>query len=400
MSVGVGITDMFIYRSRTDNAWEYVQQETKLFDLLHQEIFRNHRYDRVQWQDIEKEVPPFPEIPENQVAKTWKDNFQFAPENPENFPAVLKMLKNSPQERNEVYLILYEDRYETLNGDGKFLTPYDVFLEDKESVTFIKKNEKQYVKYFMKPFQVILNNNRIETDEKSKPDSYEHYHLSDILKLLEKKITNPTEIDNKAEQKQNQTKEPTPVETTNPSYLEHIEIPQKEQKKEKIQVENTQSSEQKTDETVNEYQIHHDAQSKEHPPINSSHSYVLKSFYWIMNICIFIIFTIITQVGGLIYLFALLLNNFFKIRFRCQRLIVFIGLYFIATFLIIPVTAPIFGREKVKHTDMIKPATYMTVVLNRNYVRPALNNLLAEASKEIQGTNIQIAYLDVQTFHL
>jgi len=112
-----------------------------------------------------------------------------------------------------------------------------------------------------------------------------------------------------------------------------------------------------------------------------------------MNICIFIIFTIITQVGGLIYLFALLLNNFFKIRFRCQRLIVFIGLYFIATFLIIPVTAPIFGREKVKHTDMIKPATYMTVVLNRNYVRPALNNLLAEASKEIQGTNIQIAYL-------
>ncbi|KPA12304.1 conserved hypothetical protein, membrane, partial [Candidatus Magnetomorum sp. HK-1] len=160
-----------------------------------------------------------------------------------------------------------------------------MFLEDKESVTFIKKNEKQYVKYFMKPFQVILN-------------------------------------------------------------------------------------------------------------INSSHSYVLKSFYWIMNICIFIIFTIITQVGGLIYFFALLLNNFFKISFRCQRLIVFIGLYFIATFLIIPVTAPIFGREKVKHTDMIKPATYMTVVLNRNYIRPALNNLLAEASKEIQGTNIQIAYLD------
>jgi len=85
MSAGVGITDMFIYRSRTDNAWEYVQQETKLFDLLHQEIFRNHRYYRVQWQDIEKEVPPFPEMPENQVAKTWKDNFQFAPENPENF---------------------------------------------------------------------------------------------------------------------------------------------------------------------------------------------------------------------------------------------------------------------------------------------------------------------------
>ena len=37
----------------------------------------------------------------------------------------------------------------------------------------------------------------------------------------------------------------------------------------------------------------------------------------------------------------------------------------------------------------------MTVLLNRNYVQPKLNELLSQTEKKLNGTNIEIHYLDV-----
>ncbi len=50
----------------------------------------------------------------------------------------------------------------------------------------------------------------------------------------------------------------------------------------------------------------------------------------------------------------------------------FVVIYSVLTFVITPIVAPIFGREKVKHSEKIRPVSYFTVVLNRNYVRPEL----------------------------
>ena len=70
------------------------------------------------------------------------------------------------------------------------------------------------------------------------------------------------------------------------------------------------------------------------------------------------------------------------------------GLYVFATFLIIPFISPIFGREKVKHSEKIQPTNYMSVILNRNYVTPKLNKLLSKSAEELRGTDIEIHYLD------
>jgi len=75
-------------------------------------------------------------------------------------------------------------------------------------------------------------------------------------------------------------------------------------------------------------------------------------------------------------------------------LILFTGLYLSSTLLIVPLIAPLFGREKVQHSDIIKPTNYVTVLMNRNYVRPKLNELLNETEQELIGTGIEIHYLD------
>ena len=79
---------------------------------------------------------------------------------------------------------------------------------------------------------------------------------------------------------------------------------------------------------------------------------------------------------------------------KYKTFIVFTILYLAATFLIVPLLAPLFGREKIKHTPNIRPAFFLTDLLNRNYVRPELNTLLHQAENTLAGTGIRIHYLD------
>ena len=119
-----------------------------------------------------------------------------------------------------------------------------------------------------------------------------------------------------------------------------------------------------------------------------------KALKILLHIIIFGILTILTQIGGMMYLLSLWLNTVLKRDFKFKPLLTFLGLYLISTLLIVPLIAPIFGREKVQHTENIKPTNYMTVLLNRNYVRPQLNKLLKTTVSDLKDSNIQINYLD------
>lgn len=101
-----------------------------------------------------------------------------------------------------------------------------------------------------------------------------------------------------------------------------------------------------------------------------------------------------TQIGGFVYLLSAVISKKWNKKLKYKTLIIFTSLYFFSTFLIVPLISPVFGREKVKHSEKIKPTNYMTVLLNRNYVRPKLNELLNNTGKKLNGTNITIHYLD------
>ncbi len=93
-------------------------------------------------------------------------------------------------------------------------------------------------------------------------------------------------------------------------------------------------------------------------------------------------------------MFSLYLNKKWKSNLKVKPIITFLATYLIFTLIIVPIIAPIFGREKIKNTDKIKPTNFMTVLLNRNYVKPKLNILLKKTEKELQNTEIEIHYLD------
>jgi len=109
-----------------------------------------------------------------------------------------------------------------------------------------------------------------------------------------------------------------------------------------------------------------------------------------LYIFIFILLTILTQVGGILFLVAL----WIKKKSQINTIFIFLSLYLTSTFLLIPNISPYFGREPIKNSNKIEPTNYLTILLNRNYVRPELNRLLHRTEKSLVNAPFKIKYLD------
>ena len=122
----------------------------------------------------------------------------------------------------------------------------------------------------------------------------------------------------------------------------------------------------------------------------------MKLLKLLLYIILFIFLTAITQIGGLVLIVSLLIEKRIKNHFRYKKVAVFLVVYLIATFIIVPLTAPIFGREKIKETNLVKANTFFTKLMNRNYVKPALNVSLSEISARLNKKypNTKLVYLD------
>ncbi len=98
----------------------------------------------------------------------------------------------------------------------------------------------------------------------------------------------------------------------------------------------------------------------------------------------------------MIYLISILAIRKTTEKRGLKRFGIFVLLYLIATYLIVPNIAPIFGREKIKETESLKAHSIFYTLANRNYVRPELNKSIERISAEFSNRNngIKMLYLD------
>lgn len=116
----------------------------------------------------------------------------------------------------------------------------------------------------------------------------------------------------------------------------------------------------------------------------------------ILHIILILALTVLTQIGGVVYLFSILIIRRKKVNFRVKRVVLFFCLYVLSIFLIVPNIAPFFGREKVKNTQQIDSQFFVTWLFNRNYVTPEMNQTLKGIANKFQGEypDSQLIYLD------
>jgi hypothetical protein len=106
--------------------------------------------------------------------------------------------------------------------------------------------------------------------------------------------------------------------------------------------------------------------------------------------------TIVTQIGGIVYLLSHLYIKRNKKYFQIKRVLFFLGLYLLMTFLIVPIIAPVFGRQKIENNSQVSYHNVLTVLCNRNYVTKELHKVLVSASSQFQKSHpsLQLIYLD------
>ncbi|MEM7368460.1 MAG: hypothetical protein AAF587_07635 [Bacteroidota bacterium] len=131
----------------------------------------------------------------------------------------------------------------------------------------------------------------------------------------------------------------------------------------------------------------------------------MKRFIIIIGyICLVLILTLLTQVGGLILIGCLpLLRRIRKniSQTRKRRLLqmgTFLGIYLLFTCFLIPPLARIGGRVPLPlfGSSTLKPLNAGTYFLNRQYVTPALKQLLLDSSEEMtkRYPGSIVAYMD------
>ncbi len=124
-------------------------------------------------------------------------------------------------------------------------------------------------------------------------------------------------------------------------------------------------------------------------------------FQTIKFIFIFLLLTLITQIGGFIYgIYKIISIRFFKKKKRVFKYSFFIILYLFFSLFIIPplaqlnnrVPLPYFYNEKIP----IQPARFFYCILNRHYVTPNLKKTIQEISLNFKNEhpNIRLIYLD------
>jgi len=120
---------------------------------------------------------------------------------------------------------------------------------------------------------------------------------------------------------------------------------------------------------------------------------VLKTSF---KIAVALLLTLLTQIGGIIYIITELIIPHKTFYYRLKKLTFFILCYLGSTFLIVPYLAPLFGREKIKNNDSIEACTVFTILSNRNYVTPKLNTTLQNIAQAVNNNNkaIKLVYLD------
>ncbi len=113
----------------------------------------------------------------------------------------------------------------------------------------------------------------------------------------------------------------------------------------------------------------------------------------LLHLIITVLLTVLTQIGGLIYLISIL---GFRRKARRTKFIYFTLIYFFTAYVIIPFVAPVFGREKIKNTNYLQPRSFFYTLTNRNYVTPELNKILTEVSERFEKKHdgIKVVYLD------
>jgi hypothetical protein len=176
----------YIFAIRPKDAepkWEYLHPDGARWDAVHQRVYRNFDADRISRDQLPATLPP----PPDSIAPELL--LPLPPPPPEiflraDYPNLDKRLQGRDGAM-PLYLILMEDRYESLHGDGKFHYPETIFFGEGEALTFKASSDDSYT-YYIRAGLIWLDGDNIEC--KMPRRTFDHFSYGEVMRLAEPKL--------------------------------------------------------------------------------------------------------------------------------------------------------------------------------------------------------------------
>lgn len=134
--------------------------------------------------------------------------------------------------------------------------------------------------------------------------------------------------------------------------------------------------------------------------------YIERAFRFVVHLGFVVLLTVITQVGGVTYLLALLTRQLMKAKLahkwqgRVLFVVGFVVYYVVVSFVLVPPLAKLAGRVPLPCDSSpeaeLRPATWYTCACNRHYVVPEMLELLTDKARSVRQNypDASIGYLD------
>lgn len=178
-----------LYPSEVEQTWQFLAPQSPHWDAAHQAIYRNFRADKIRDAAIIAALPSLPQLPPGPHPTRASYELPASPILLADFPKVAQLLQ-SHGGKIPVYVILSEDTYETMMGDGRFHDLHRAFENEQDAQNYMDEvtREISAYKYYLREMEVgqdeaafCFPNFELET--------YDHYAPKDVLRMIETRLT-------------------------------------------------------------------------------------------------------------------------------------------------------------------------------------------------------------------
>ena len=167
--------------------WEFLVPNSPAWDAIHQRIYRNPRVDEVSPGEFPAPLPPLPEIPRGPFPD-WKTYYLPAqPIHASRFPSVARFLEARDPKTAPVFIVLREDTYETMLGDGEFHYFQDVFLTEEHAQRHLEQARSEWERPHLRMMTIRLDSGEF-TFPDFNPQLFDRYRMEDVLAALEARL--------------------------------------------------------------------------------------------------------------------------------------------------------------------------------------------------------------------
>ena len=172
-------------QDRETGPWTFLIPYTDGWDFTHQMIFRNFECEEISHDKFlaMNLPPPLPKEPEGPFL-SHAENLGRGKRLPvKGYPHVSAWISSTSLAT--VWVVLHEDLYETMFGDGKFCDFSNAFISRELAVDWIKLRQPgQLDHYLITSFSVSQNGSEIYSEDFN-PGHFEHYSFERCVDCIE-----------------------------------------------------------------------------------------------------------------------------------------------------------------------------------------------------------------------